>query len=94
MSLPPLINGKFQQPKQLQLEPLQLGALLVIDGCAVALQTGANQLGGFLGLKREADLLLKALGVLQVEKEQLMADWQRKLVVAPASALVNGGKVG
>ena len=62
--LPPLVNGKFQKPQELMLEPMQLAALLVIDGVAMAVQTGANQLGGFLKLEREAQILTKVLALL------------------------------
>lgn len=82
-----VINGKLQPKPTLQLEPLQLAAILILDGCSIALKTGADQLGGFLGLKREADILVKALNIIGADKKQLMEEWQRKIVVAPAAAL-------
>lgn len=94
MSLPPLINGKFQKPQQLELQPMQLAALLVLDGVAVALQTAANQLGGFLKLEREAQIVMKALVHIQQEKEKLVQEWQRKVVVAPGNTTVDGKPIG
>lgn len=85
-----VINGKLQgKQKSLQLDPMQLAAMLVFDGCMVALQTGANQLGGFLKLKREADILVGALDFLNKEKTKLMNEWSNKLVIAPANAITS-----
>ena len=85
--LPPLVNGKFQKPQELMLEPMQLAALLVLDGVAMAVQTGANQLGGFLKLEREAQILCKVLALLVDEKKQLVDDWGRKVKLVDASAV-------
>jgi hypothetical protein len=87
MSLPPMVNGKFQKPQDITLQPLQLAALLVLDGCCVALQTGANQLGGFLKLEREAGILMTALKQVTTDKEKLVADWGRKVQLVDASAV-------
>ena len=88
MSLPPIINGKFSPKPELVLEPMQLCTMLVLDSVCVALQTGANQLGGFLKLEREASLLAAALKMVSDGKEKLMGEWQRKIQVVPAAALV------
>ncbi len=91
MSLPPLVNGKFQKQQQLDLQPMQLATLLVLDGACVALQTGANQLGGFLKLEREANILTSALKLVVTEKEKLIAEWGQKVQVVPAGALPKVG---
>ena len=83
--------------KKLDLQPLQLAALLVLDGCAMALSTGANQLGGFLGLKREAEILVRCGQMLDSEKQKLLSDWTQlvKLVPLPAGlSVINGKKIG
>ncbi len=80
-------NGKAVQ-QNLTLQPLQLAALLVIDGILNAMQTGANQLGGFLKLKTEGDILVRSLQILGKEKEALMNDWARSIQVV--QALPNG----
>ena len=77
-------NGKGQN---LSLTPHQLGAMLVLDSLIVGLQTGANQLGGFLGLKREGDILANAMHSLAREKELLMSSWAKQVQVFPAAAL-------
>lgn len=81
--------------KKLELSPLQLATVLVMDGCAMSLQTGANQLGGFLGLKREAEVLAKVGKLLDDEKQKLISEWQHtvKLVDASAMGSVINGKV-
>ena len=85
------MNGTQQKPvngqAQLQLEPLQLATMLVLDALAKAMETGMNQLGGFLGLKREADIIANALSHLQRDKQRLIEEWQKRIVIAPAAAL-------
>lgn len=84
-----VINGKLQpKEKKLELQPLQLATIIILDACSTALQTGANQLGGFLKLEREASILMKALNVLEGEKQKLVQEWQQKIVVAPANTLI------
>ena len=73
--------------QQLSLTPMQMATLLVFDLCGSTLQTGCNQLGGFLGLKREAEMLAQGLAAVQAAKESLLNEWSRKVVVAPAGAL-------
>jgi hypothetical protein len=73
--------------KKMELTPMQLATMLVLDNCCVTLQTGANQLGGFLGLKREADILHERLKDLVREKEKLIESWGRKIQLVPASAM-------
>lgn len=72
------INGRPPDQK-LELTPHQLATILVLDSCCVALQTGVNQLGGFLGLSREASILEERLKDLVREKEKLMESWKRKV---------------
>jgi hypothetical protein len=82
-------NHHPPQPEKqaIRLTPQQLGTLLVLDGLVVALQTGANQLGGFLGLKAEGNLVLQALEVLVKGRDGLRAEWAKAVQLAPASAL-------
>jgi hypothetical protein len=76
------------QPKpKLELTPHQLCAILIIESQCAQLQLGANQLGGFLGLKREAEMLLNAIQVLQKDKERLIHDWSKQVQIVPASAI-------
>ncbi len=77
-------------PAQLHLEPMQVCALVIIEGLAAGMQAAINQLGGFLKLPREADIVANAMGHLQRDKERLMQEWQRRLVVAPAGAIIDG----
>lgn len=79
------VNGTAKQG--LELEPLQLAALLVLDGCCINLKTGIDQLGGFLGLKREADILAERLKDLVREKEKLIEDWKRKVKLVSAAEM-------
>lgn len=79
--------NKTNGTQKLSLEPMQLATLLVFDACGIAIQNGCNQLGGFLGLRREAEMLAQSLAALQHAKDALLAEWQRKVVVAPAGAL-------
>lgn len=75
-----LRNTKEQQV--LRLTPEQLCTLLVFEAQAAQLQTAANQLGGFLGLKAEAEVLLSAKGHLDAAKVRMQAEWQRTVQVA------------
>ncbi len=76
------------KPKnELRLTPHQLAAMLVLDAQVAQLQIGANQLGGFLGLKREADILVNAIQVIQKDKERLVESWAKTIQIVPASAL-------
>lgn len=95
MSLPPLVNGKFQKEEQLSLTPMQMGTLLVLDGLSAAMQAAANQLGGFLKLPREADIVIRCGNMLQVEKDKLVGEWKRTVQLAtPASLSVIEGSRG
>lgn len=80
------VNGNPPQQK-LELTPMQLASLLVLDSCAAALQTGVNQLGGFLHLTREASILEERLKDLQREKEKLVESWSRRVQLVPAGAM-------
>lgn len=80
------------QARQLMLEPMQLAALLVLDAQVAQLQVGANQLGGFLKLHEEADILVRAAQYIQRRKEKLMDGWGRRVQLVGAGAMppVNG----
>lgn len=73
--------------KGLSLQPMQLAAMLVLDAAIAYLQIGANQLGGFLKLEREADILVQAMNVIGNQKSALMAEWENKVQIVPASAM-------
>lgn len=87
MNMDKVINGKAAEPEKLELQPLQLATILVLDGCCVSLQTGMNQLGAFLGLNREAAILEERLKDLVREKEKLVASWSRKVQLVPAAMM-------
>lgn len=87
MNMDKIINGKPPEPQKLELTPHQLATVLVLDSCCVALQTGMNQLGGFLGLTREASILEERLKDLSREKEKLLQSWSRKVQLVPAAAM-------
>ena len=73
--------------KDLSLNANQLATLLVIDQCCSALNTGVNQLAGGLGLRAESMPLARALESLMRDKEALLLEWSRSVVLAPAGAL-------
>lgn len=77
-------NGKTQD---LRLTPHQLGAMLVFDAQLASLQVGANQLGGFLKLEREATVLVGAIQHIQREKDKLMAEWAKAVQIFPVAAM-------
>ena len=90
------INGmkaNGPKPKTMELNSNQLAALLVLDGQSAQLQIGANQLGSFLKLKREADILIAAIELIQKEKEKLISDWAKLIQIVPASALPPSGLI-
>lgn len=70
------------EPTTLKLTPKQLAAMLVVDACRAALQTGANQLGAFLGMKDEADILVKHVDGLKADFEALEQKRAAGIVVA------------
>lgn len=78
-------NGK--QTQNLSLNAAQLGTMLVLDAQLASLQVGANQLGGFLKLEREANILVSAMHQIQRDKELLMKSWASQVQVFPPSAL-------
>ena len=82
-----LMDAKKNQTK-LELQPLQLAAALVMDAQIAQLQVGANQLGGFLKLEREANILLEAAQLIGKKRQELMDEWSRRVHLAPANALV------
>lgn len=83
------------QPKKLELTPTQLATVLVIDGCVSNLVTGANQLGGWLGLKSEAEVLARIANLLEGEKQKMIADWTTlvKLAAPGQYPVVNGSVI-
>lgn len=73
----------------------QLAALLVLEAQAQQLQIGANQLGGFLKLKAEADILVEAIALIQRKTGELRAQWARTVQIVdaasmPAAPVING----
>ncbi len=66
----------------LRLTPHQLATVLVFDGAIAMLQTGANQLGGFLKLKAEADVLISAIELIGSRKVALQKEWGGGIVIA------------
>lgn len=69
----------------LRVTPPQLAIMLVFDAQAQALQMGANQLGGFLGEKEAAEVLLSAKQHIEKAGMRMRAQWERSIqVVAPA----------
>lgn len=71
---------------KMELTPMQLAAVLVIEGQIAQLQVGANQLGGFLGLKREADILINAIQVITKDRDALVASWAKQVKIYGADA--------
>lgn len=63
----------------------QLATLLVLEGQMANLQTAANQLGAFLGLKREAEICGDAIAVLSRGMEGLKASWDKQVQLASPS---------
>lgn len=74
----------------------QAAVLMTLDMVCVVLQTAANQLGGFLELQAEGNILVRALAQVSQDKERLVADWRRSVVLAAPAALsvIDGKKVG
>lgn len=87
MSNPKAMSAANGAQRQLELTPTQLAAMLVIDAQVAQLQIAANQLGGFLKMTREADLIVSAMKVLAEGKERLVQEWARKVQIVPAGAL-------
>lgn len=75
----------------------QLATLLVFEGACAALQTGANQLGGFLKLEREALVLADAIQLIDKAKREFAAEWSRTIQIVsgmPSESVINGKVLG
>ena len=92
------VNGSQpkSKPEQLQLNPQQLGAVLLIDALLSQIQTTINQLGGFLGAKDAAEMVAHAGGVLGRDYMAMKDRWSKFVQLAPASAMsvIEGKKLG
>jgi hypothetical protein len=76
---------KAAEPAQLRLTPLQLVTVMVLEGQAEQLQIAANQLGGWLGLKAEADILVSAREHILRAKTKMQASWLNAVQVVSAA---------
>ncbi len=86
-------NAKMGQThKKLTLTAPQLATMLILEAQMNQLQIGANQLGGFLKLTKEADILVNAIQFIGRQKEALMEEWDRKVQLAPAGAIIEAPK--
>lgn len=83
------------EPVKMTLTAHQLATVLVLDGAMAALQTGANQLGSFLKLQDEANILVGAINYIGTRKQDLQAQWERRVQLVGAEELgpVINGKV-
>lgn len=70
------------EAKRVRITPDQLATLLVLDAAMAALQTGANQLGGYLGLKDEAEILTGAIAFVGSRRDELQRQWSAAAQVA------------
>jgi len=77
------LNGQ----QEIRLTPEQMAAMLVIEGLLQAIQVGVNQLGGFIKYTPAAEILANAGAVLGRDYMAMRKQWERSVVVAPASAL-------
>lgn len=68
--------------KTFKATPMQLAATLLLEGEAQRLQVSANQLGGFLKLTREGDILIQAQQVIIRELQKLQREWAGEIVLA------------
>lgn len=66
---------------RLRLTANQLATMLVLDGAIAHLQTCANQLGGFLKLKDEAEILMGAVEYIGTRKMAMQKQWDGSIVV-------------
>jgi hypothetical protein len=83
-----VMDPNFAPPPQtIRLTPHQMATMLVIEGAMATLQMGSNQLGGFLGLKDEADLLMSACNHLGKGLEEMKREWEGKVVLVGAGAM-------
>lgn len=71
---------------KLNLSPKQVAAMLVIEGALQLLQTGANQLDGFLRYPEAAAVLGAALKTLNDGYAALHRSWANGIIIAPAGA--------
>lgn len=79
-----------KKTERLDLTPMQLAAVLVIESQIAQLQIAANQLGGWLKLTREADILVNAMQIIVKDTEKLKADWAKQVKIFPEAALAPG----
>ncbi len=74
------LNAPPQAPT-IQVTPEQMAVLLVFEGQVAQLQIAANQLGGWLGLKAAADVIVSAREHIEAAKVRMQAEWSRAIVV-------------
>ncbi len=73
-----------KKQKNIQVTPLQMASLLVLEGQIAQLQVGANQLGGFLKLTKEADILIEAAQLIEKKKVEMQRSWETGIQVVSA----------
>jgi hypothetical protein len=78
---------------QMQLNHEQLASLLLIENLLATMQLAANQLGGFLKYEPAANAVLFAHQTLTNDYARLRQSWERSIVIAPASAVIEGKKI-
>lgn len=71
----------------IRLTAQQMATMLVLDSAMAFLQIGANQLGGWLELKKEADILVGAIEFIGTRKMALQKEWANAVVIAGANDL-------
>ncbi len=72
------------EKKNINVTPLQLASLLVLEGQMAQLQMGANQLGGFLKLTESADILIEAAQLIEKKKVAMQRSWETGIQVVNA----------
>lgn len=72
------------EPIKMRLDANQLATMLILDGAISFLQIGANQLGGFLKLTAEADILMGAIEFIGTRKIALQKEWSGGIQVVQA----------
>lgn len=83
-------NAKMSDKKNVSLTAPQLAAFLTLEGQMAQLQIAANQLGAFLKMEKEANILIQAMTFIGNQKNALMAEWERKVQLVPAEAMPKG----
>ncbi len=73
-----------EKQKSVNVTPLQLASLLVLEGQIAQLQVGANQLGGFLKLTESADILIEAAQMIEKKKVAMQRSWETGIKVVSA----------